>query len=119
LIIIQGHSKGGAFVQTDYLVQVLEPAIEVILEDFGLVTAELGYLPIFIEDGNPAHGHKSITNLCTVYREKHGIQVLNYLSTSPDLNPIEKCWRAIKQSLYCCKIQPTNEINIANAIIEE
>jgi hypothetical protein len=119
LIIIQGHGKGGAFVQTDYLAQVLEPAIEVILEDFGLVTAELGYLPTFIEDGNPAHGYKSITNPCTVYREKYSIQVLNHLSTSPDLNPIEKCWRAIKQSLYCCKIQPTNKIDIANAMIEE
>jgi hypothetical protein len=46
LIIIQGHGRGGAFIQTDYLAQVLEPAIEVILEDFGLVTAELGYAPL-------------------------------------------------------------------------
>jgi hypothetical protein len=92
LIIIQGHGKGGAFIQTDYLAQVLEPAIKVILEDFGLVTAELGYAPLFIEDGNPAHSYKSITNPCAVYREKHGIQLLNHPSTSPDLNPIEKCW---------------------------
>ncbi|RFU25602.1 hypothetical protein B7463_g10735, partial [Scytalidium lignicola] len=103
----------------DYLNQVLKPAIEVILEDFGVVTAELGYTPIFMEDGNPAHGHKSITNPCAVFREKHGIQLLNHPSTSPDLNPIEKCWRAMKQSLHRRKIQPTNEIEMANAIIEE
>jgi hypothetical protein len=96
------------------------PAIEVILEDFGLVTAELvGYIPLFIEDSNPVYSYKSITNSCTVYREKHGIQLFNYLSTSPDLNPIEKCWRAIKQSLHRRKIQPTNEIDTANAIVEE
>ncbi|RFU27462.1 hypothetical protein B7463_g8873, partial [Scytalidium lignicola] len=99
--------------------QILEPAIEVILEDFRVVTSELGYTPIFMEDGNSAHGHKSITNPCAIFREKHGIQLLNHPSTSPDLNPIEKCWRAIKQSLHRRKIQPTNEIEMANAIIEE
>src|ERR1700688_4890008 len=102
-----------------YLVQVLEPAIKVILEDFGLVAAESGYLPTFMEDGNPAHGHKSTTNICAKFRQKHDIQLLNYPSTSPDLNPIEKCWRAMKQSLHRRKIQPTNEIDIANAMIEE
>jgi hypothetical protein len=77
LIIIQEYSKRGAFIQTDYLVQVLEPAIEYILEDFGLVTAELGYRPTFIEDGNPAHGYKSINNLGAVYREAH--QIAGYI----------------------------------------
>jgi hypothetical protein len=119
LIIIQGHGKGGAFIQEDYLGQVLEPAIQSILVDFGLVAAESGYLPIFIEDGNPAHGYKSTTNICAKFRQKHDIQLLNHPSTSPDLNPIEKCWRAIKQSLYYRKIQPTNKEEMANAIIEE
>jgi hypothetical protein len=58
LIIIQDYSKGGAFIQEDYLEQVLESAIKSILVDFG-------------------------------------------------------------QLLYCCKIQPTNKEEIANAIIEE
>ena len=91
MIIIKGYSKGGAFIQIDYLEQVLEPVIEGILEDFGLVTAELGYMPTFIEDGNPAYKYKSIRNPCTLFREKHGIQLLNHLSMSPDLNPIKKC----------------------------
>jgi transposase len=119
LIILQGHSKGGALIQTDYLVQVLELAIESILEDFGLVTAELGYQPTFIEDGNPAHSYKSVNNPCALYRKKHGIQLLNHPFISPDLNLIKKCWRAMKQSLHRCKIQPTNEVEMANAIIEE
>ena len=37
LIIIQGHGKGGAFTQEDYLGQVLELAIEGILVDFELL----------------------------------------------------------------------------------
>jgi hypothetical protein len=91
LIILQGHGKGGALVQIDYLVQVLELAIKGILKDFGLVTIKLGYLPTFIKDGNLTHGHKSVINPCALYKEKHGIQLLNYPFTSPDLNPIEKC----------------------------
>ena len=55
------------------------------------MTAELGYQLTFIEDGNPAHGHKSINNPCTIFRAKHGIQLLNHPFTSPDLNPIKKC----------------------------
>jgi hypothetical protein len=73
LIILQEHSKRGALIQTDYLAQVLELAIESILEDFGLVTAELGYLLIFMEDGNPIYSYKSINNPYALYKEKHGI----------------------------------------------
>jgi hypothetical protein len=90
LIILQGHSKRGVFIQTDYLAQVLELVIKSILEDFGLVIAELRYLPIFIKDSNPAYSHKSINNPCALYKEKHRIQLLNHPSTSPDLNLIEK-----------------------------
>jgi hypothetical protein len=83
------------------------------------VIVELRYLPTFIEDSNPAYSYKSITNPCAIYREKYSIQVLNHPSTSPNLNLIKKCWRAMKQSLHRCKIQPINEIDIANAMIEE
>jgi hypothetical protein len=58
------------------------------------------YMPTFIEDGNPAHGYKSIRNPCALFREKYGIRLLNHTATSPDLNPIEKRWRAMKQSLH-------------------
>ena len=119
MIIIQNYSKKRAFTQIDYLVQVLELAIKAILVDFGIVTAESRYLPIFIEDSNPVHSYKSTTNIYTRFRQEYNIQLLNHPSILPDLNPIEKCWRAIKQLLYCCKIQPTNKKEIANTIIEE
>jgi len=72
-----------------------------------------------MEDGNPAHGHKSVQNPCALFRAKHGIQLLIHPLTSPDLNLIEKCWRAMKQSLYRRKEQPTNEDDMADAMIEE
>ena len=84
-----------------------------------IILIESGYLPTFIEDSNPAHGHKSTTNIYTRFRQEYNIQLLNYFSILPDLNPIEKCWRVIKQLLYCRKIQPTNKKEIANTIIEE
>jgi transposase len=51
-----------------------------------------------MEDGNPAHGHKSTTNCCQRFRTEHGIILMPHPSTSPDMNPIEKCWRGIKQA---------------------
>ena len=72
----------------------------------------------FMEDGNPAHGHKSIHNPSAQFRKNKGIEILNHPSTSPDLNPIEKCWRAMKQALHRRKRQPTNEQEMQDAIIE-
>jgi len=40
-------------------------------------------------------------------------------STSPDMNPIEKCWRRIKQALHRRKHQPTNEAEMQAAVTEE
>ncbi len=40
-------------------------------------------------------------------------------STSPDMSPIEKVWRAMKQSLHRRKHQPTNEADMEAAIREE
>jgi transposase len=72
-----------------------------------------------MEDGNPVYSHKSISNVYTQFRQNHSIQLLNHPSTSPDLNPIKKCWRVMKQRLHRRKIQPTNEEELANAMIEE
>ena len=91
LIFVQGTRKGTALKQ-DYLTQVLEYLLP-ILEAFALATYSLrpSAEPLFMEDGNPAHGHKSATNCCARYRTKNGIVLMPHLSTSPDMNPIEKC----------------------------
>jgi hypothetical protein len=47
-------------------VQVLKLAIEGILATFRAVTATLGLKAQFMEDRNPAYGHKSTTNPCAV-----------------------------------------------------
>jgi transposase len=72
-----------------------------------------------MEDGNSAHGHKSETNCCAVWRASKGISLFPHPSISPDMNPIEKCWQRIKQSLHRQNRQPTNEAEMQAAVLEE
>lgn len=91
LLFIKGTGKNGAFTQKNYLEQVLEKAIVGILDDFRQITLPEGLQPQFMEDGNSAHGHKSTTNACALWRKAHGITLFPHPFTSPDMNPIEKC----------------------------
>lgn len=121
LIFLHGTGKGTALKQSDYLAQVLEPHIRPILEAFALIIHTLwpSEKPLFMEDGNPAHGHKSTTNCCARFRTAHGIILMPHPSTSPDMNPIEKCWRYIKQALHRRLHQPTTEAEMEIAVREE
>jgi transposase len=42
-----------------------------------------------------------------------------YSSTSPDINPIEKYWRRIKQALYRRRRQPTIVAEMEAIVLEE
>ena len=100
LLFIEGTGKNGAFTQRDYLHQVLEKTIVGFLGAFQQISLLEGLQPQFMEDSNSAHGYKSTTNLCVRWRKEHGITLFPHLSTNPDMNPIEKCWRRIKQGLH-------------------
>jgi hypothetical protein len=121
LLFIDGTGKRGAFKQIDYLSQILEPHIQSIIEAFAAVTHLLAppTEPLFIEDRNSAHGHKSSRNCYTRYRTAHGIILMPHPSTSPDMNPIERCWRRLKQVLHRRKHQPTTITEIQTAVTEE
>ena len=119
LLFIHGSGKKGAFTQRDYLEQVLQLGIEGMLANFAVETHTRGQEPQFMEDGNSAHGHKSIKNCCAIWRKNHSIVLFPHPSTSPDMNPIEKCWRYIKQSLHRRKRQPTTEAEMEAAVTEE
>jgi transposase len=120
LIFVHGSGKKGALTQKDYLSQVLEH-IQPILEAFAAVTHLLrpSVEPLFMEDGNSAHGHKSTRNCCARYRTTYGIILMPHPSTSPDMNPIEKCWRRIKQALYRRRKQPTTVAEMEQIVTEE
>jgi hypothetical protein len=59
------------------------------------------------------------TNCCQRFRTKHGIILIPHPSTSPDMNPIEKYWRYIKQKLYRRRTQPTTVAEMEVAVREE
>ena len=72
-----------------------------------------------MEDSNPAHRHKSTRNPCALWRASKGITLFSHLAISPNMNPIEKCWRRIKQALHRRQRQPTNEAEMQAAVLEE
>jgi hypothetical protein len=67
LIFVHGSGKRGTFTQKDYLAQVLIPYLEGIINAFAAITYLLrpSTKPLFMEDGNSAHGYKSTRNYCT------------------------------------------------------
>jgi transposase len=121
LIFVHGSGKKGAFTQKDYLAQVLAPHLEGIVNAFAAITHLLrpSTKPLFMEDGNSAHGHKSTRNCYAQFRTKHGIILMPHPSTSPDINPIKKCWRRIKQALHRRRHQPTTEAEMEAMVLEE
>jgi hypothetical protein len=72
-----------------------------------------------MEDGNSTHGHKSSTNIYTRWQVSKDITLFLYPAISPDINPIKKYWRWIKQALYRRNRQPTTKAKIIAAILEK
>jgi hypothetical protein len=64
LIFLHGSSKSKAFVQTDYLAQILETYLRLIIEAFAAITHQLRPVaePLFIENRNSAYSYKSTRN---------------------------------------------------------
>jgi hypothetical protein len=84
LLFLHGSGQNGAFTQKDYLAQILKVHLQPILKAFAAKTHQLHPTanPLFIEDGNSAHGHKSITNCCQRWRTEHGIVPMPHPSMS-------------------------------------
>ena len=72
-----------------------------------------------MEDRNAAHGHKSTSNLCARFRAWWHIRLLSHPSISPDMNPIEKVWRRMRNSLLKRVHQPTTRAQMQQAMLEE
>jgi hypothetical protein len=99
----------------------LKAQLTPILEAFAAITHLLRLVaePLFMEDSNSAHSHKSTRNCCAKWRTAHGVILMPHPSTSPDMNPIEKCRRRIKQALHRRRRQPTTVAEMGAMVLEE
>ena len=116
LVFINGHGKRGAFLQADYVEQVLEEHVCVILADF---KESCGVDPLFMKDGNAAHGLKSTRNRPAMWKAKHNIPLLAWASNSCGMNPIKQIWRIMKQNLRKRRAELKTLAQYQNAIQEE
>jgi hypothetical protein len=88
----------------DYLEQVLKPVVFPLFDG-------LGPDYIFMEDGSKVHvGYARLPRL------QHGIRGFNWPPSSPDLNPIEKVWRWIKEELKKLPYVPKNKEDLMREI---
>jgi len=58
-----------------------------------------GYPAVLMEDGDPSHGHRSISNLPAQQRKEQFVQLHDHPPQSPDLNPIEGVWLLLNELL--------------------
>jgi hypothetical protein len=87
LVFIEKLPKRKGIYSKAYLQQVLEPVIFLLFDQLSLEY-------IFIEDGSKVH-----TGNACLPRLQHNIRGFYWPPSLPDLNPIEKVWRWIKEEL--------------------
>ena len=56
---------------------------------------ELHGADIFMQDGAPCHRAREVMD----WLERHHIPIMNWPGNSPDLNPIENCWKIMKDKV--------------------
>jgi hypothetical protein len=96
---LEGTGKRGVTAR-DYLEQVLEPIVSPAFHGLlGYPAEPITELGEYVEDAAPIHGKKSETGCLVVPKQVLGIPVHLRPTSSPDLNPIENCWRVMKQRI--------------------
>ena len=87
-----------------YLQQVLEPIVFPLFD-------ELGPEYIFMEDGSKVHAGSA-----RLPRLEHGVRGFKWPPSSPDLNPIEKVWRWMKEELKKLPYVPKNREDLCREL---
>lgn len=67
---------------------------------------------IFMQDKAPAHKARKTTE----WLEERDIVLLDWVSYSPDMNPIENVWAWMKDELYKVKDELNSDLKLKNRI---
>jgi DDE superfamily endonuclease len=86
-VFIEKLSERKGIYSKAYLQQVLQPIIFLLFDQLGLEY-------IFMEDGSKVHAGSA-----RLPRLQHNIRGFHWPPSSPNLNPIEKVWRWMKEEL--------------------
>lgn len=104
LVFLEKEEDSRGVNSRTYLQQVLEPIIFPLFD-------RLGPEYIYMEDGCKVHlGYARLPKL------EHGIRGFNWPPSSPDLNPIEKVWRWMKEELKKLPFVPTSKEELRREI---
>jgi hypothetical protein len=79
------------------------------------VEEEIGEKAIFQQDNDPKHTSKKAKK----YLGNKDVDVLDWPSQSPDLNPIEHLWRQLKLAIYKRKVKASDKSDLWTIIQEE
>ena len=66
---------------------------------------------LFIEDGDPSYGHRSVNNLPANTRFFRRVEIHEHPPQSLDLNPIEGVWLILKERLRTTYSYQLHEID--------
>ena len=116
LIFVEGSGKRGGMVQKDYEEQILKPIISpLFLGDPASRWTMLSSESQLIEDAAGPHGIKGLR----AKKEEMNIPIHPRPASSPDLNPIEHCWRYIKQRIRAYPQYPSTLTDLRVAVQQE
>ncbi|KAL4242282.1 Ribonuclease H superfamily protein [Abortiporus biennis] len=100
--------KGGGMTSKRYQEQVLDA----VLKDFYTQMKETRGSILFQQDSAPSHTSKSTKQ----WFRDHGIPLLYYPPSSPDMNPIERVWHELKRLLQLLPHPPTTVRGLQDAV---
>lgn len=109
VFLVKEDGKKG-ICSTAYLKQVLEA---VVFPFYDSLTDEQKAEFIFIEDGSKVHKGKA-----RLPRLNRGIRGFDWPLSSPDLNPIEKVWRWMKNEINKLETVPTTKEDMIEVLQE-
>ena len=97
---IEGNMNSNMY--CEILQQIMIPSLQ-----------KLGSRAVFQHDNDPKHTSKTTISLLKRLR----VKVMDWLSISPDLNPIEHLWWILKRKVEVCKV--SNICQLLDVVVEE